>query len=179
MKKCRSIMTADMGYEPQTKTSKAMYQADTQEVLVVQTRTRESKYINNKSNYNTTLENIAPRRTTIVLRLGEEQRVGDIHLPTIEITIVTSTRSTISGTELGPDRAAATNPMTTKMTTATATGTAMVTEHAEMPTAAQSPTRKSATKARFPTPLKQVFSKFGSCAAAGGVLTLRERSRSS
>jgi hypothetical protein len=54
MTKCRSIMTADMGYEPRTRTGKAPDQEDTQEVLVVRARKRESKYIKNKSNNKTT-----------------------------------------------------------------------------------------------------------------------------
>jgi hypothetical protein len=98
MKKCRSIMTTDMGYEPRTKTAKAMYQEEKQEVLVVQTRTRESKYIKNKSKYKTTPANTALRNTASGLRSGAEQRVGDRILTTIEMTIVTSARFTISGT---------------------------------------------------------------------------------
>jgi hypothetical protein len=113
------------------------------------------------------------------LKLGAEQRVGDIKTNTIVMTIVTAARSTISGTELRLDRAVDTIQMTTKMTTTTTSGTAMVTEQAKMSIATQSPTRKSTMMTRCHAPAKQVSSRFGTCAAVGGVLTLRERSRSS
>jgi hypothetical protein len=97
MKKCRSIMTADMGYEPRTKTAKAVYQEDIQGVLVLQTRTRESTYINNNSKYKTTPANTSLINMTIGLRSGAEQRVGDRNQTTLEMTIVTAARFTISG----------------------------------------------------------------------------------
>jgi hypothetical protein len=136
-------MTVDMGYEPRTKTAKAMYQEETQEVLVVQTRTRESKYIKSKSKYKTTPANTALRNTTSGLMSGAEQIVGDRNRTILQMTTVISARFTISGTKLGLDRAAATNPMTIKMATTTSTGTGMVTEHAVTPIATQSPTRKA------------------------------------
>jgi hypothetical protein len=161
MKKCRSIMTVDMGYKPRTRKLKAMDQKDTQEVLVVQVKMRESKYINNKSNYKTTLANTAPPNTIIGLKSGAEQRVGDRIPNKIEMTIVTAERFTISGPELGLDRASDTIPMTTKMTTATASVTAMATEQANMPIVTQSPTRKATTTSCFPTPVKQVSLRLG------------------
>jgi hypothetical protein len=103
MKKYRSIMTADMGYGPRTKTAKAVYQEDTQEVPVVQTRKRENKYIKNKSKYKTIPANTALRNTNSGLRSGAEQMVGDRNLSTIEMTIVTAAMFMISGTELGLD----------------------------------------------------------------------------
>jgi hypothetical protein len=77
MKKCRSIMTAYMDYEPRTKTAKAVYQEETQEVLVVQTRMRESKNTKNKSKCKTTPANTALRNTTSGLKSGAEQMVRD------------------------------------------------------------------------------------------------------
>jgi hypothetical protein len=62
------------------------------------------------------------------------------------------------------------------MSTTTAMGIAMVTEHAETPIAMCSPTRNAPTMVCQPTPVKQVSSTFGSCAVVGGVLTLHERS---
>jgi hypothetical protein len=62
--------------------------------------------------------------------------VGTRKTNTIRMTIVTEARSTISGTELGLDRAADTIHMTTKKTTATSSEAAMVKEQDEMPLAA-------------------------------------------
>jgi hypothetical protein len=80
-----------------TKTAKAIYQEEAQKVLVVQKRTRESKYTNSKSKYKTTAANTVLRNTSSALRSGEEQRVGDRNLTTIEMTIVAPARFTISG----------------------------------------------------------------------------------
>jgi hypothetical protein len=123
---------------------------------MVQTRTRESKYIKNKTKYKTNPANTALKNMTSGLRSGAEQRVGDRNQTTPEMTTVTAARFTISGTKLGLDRAAATNPMTIKTTTATATGTAMVTEHAKTPITTQSPTRKAPMTRCQSTPVKQV-----------------------
>jgi hypothetical protein len=94
-------MTVDMGYDPRTRTMKATDQEDIQEVLVVQARTRESRYIKNKVIYKNTL--VITTATTIIsgLKSGAEQRVGNRKTNTIRMTIVTSARTTISGTELG------------------------------------------------------------------------------
>jgi hypothetical protein len=112
-------MTADMGYEPRTRTMKATDQEDIQEVIVVQARTRESRYIRNKVVYKNTQVITTPTSTISELKSGAEQRVGNREENTIRMTILTAARSNISGTELGLDREVDTIQMTTKMTTAT------------------------------------------------------------
>jgi hypothetical protein len=102
----------------------------------VQARAIEIRYIKNKVIYKNTLVITTPTTTIIGLKSGAEQRVGNRKENTIRMTIVTAARSTISGTELGLERAADIIQMTTKMTTATSSETAMVTEQDKMQIAA-------------------------------------------
>jgi hypothetical protein len=104
--------------------------------LVVQDRTRESRYIKNKVIYKNILVITTPTSTISGLKSGQIKGWETEKTNTIRMTIVTAARSTISGTELGLDRAADTIQMTTKMTTATSSETSMVTDQDEIPVAA-------------------------------------------
>jgi hypothetical protein len=69
-------MTADMGYEPRTRTMKATDQEDIPEVLMVQARTRENRYINNKVIYKNTLVITTPTKTISGLKSGVRAKGG-------------------------------------------------------------------------------------------------------
>jgi hypothetical protein len=68
--------------------------------------------------------------------------------------------------------------MTTTAAMGTSMGTAMGTEYAEMTTTMRLRTRKAPMTGCQPTPVKHNLSKSVSCAVAGGVSKLRERSMS-